>query len=343
MLKAMMSMSAAILHQSRFTETQVRAVVGTALVVLLVASSAMAQTQAAPEGESVGRVVQLLEDSGYRYTKQRSWLWSMVFTGQQLPIVSVWVMTANDELIIQGVIALREQLSSAPDVMRQLVTRNGNGDGPALLIDDDGHYVARARLGLGDLDDASFTTSVQAIVAATDDAYGSIKPLLSKSGAVAPAVLANHTFAVPSGATHSRTILNNRASLSFNPAQWQETRTAEAGRLTFQHRNGNGHAVVIAEQVEIPTEQLRDIVLANMRKTGHDIQVVDEQHRRVNGADVLLLQTDLIVGATAFTYLGYYYGGPSGTVQVLTYIDRMRFASARRDFEDFLNGLRINP
>jgi hypothetical protein len=305
------------------------------------ASSTMAQTQSAPEPEPVGRVVQLLEDSGYRYTKQRSWLWSMVFTGKQMPSVSVWIMTANDELIIQGVIALRDQVASAPDVMRQLLTLNGNGDGPALLIDDDGHYVARSRLGLDDVDDVTFTASLQAIISATDGAYGAIKPFLSKSTA-APAVLATSTFVMPAGATQHLAILNNKASVSFNPAQWQETRSAEAGRLTFQHRTGNGHAMVIAEQIEIPTNQLREIALANMRKTGRDIRVVDEQHRRVNGTDVLLLQTDLTVDGTAFTYLGYYYGGPSGTVQVIAYIDRTRFASARREFEDFLNGLRVD-
>jgi hypothetical protein len=80
-----------------------------------------------------------------------------------------------------------------------------------------------------------------------------------------------------------------------------------------------------------------------MRRTGRDIQVIDEQQRRVNGTDVLLLQIDVTVDGTAFTCLGYYYVGRSGTVQVIAYIDRAGFENARQDFEDFLNGLHVDP
>jgi hypothetical protein len=303
-------------------------------------SGPTAHAQAPPEGEPLGHVVQLLEESGYRYAKETSWLWSVVFAGKLMPSVSVWIMSADDELIIQGVVALHDQVTSAPDVMRQLLTMNGNGDGPALLIDDDGNYVARSRFVLDDLDGPAFKASMQSIIAVTDAAYGAIKPYLSdtvtsRTGA-APTM-----FRVPSGATQRLSILDGRASLSFNPAKWKETRSGEAGKRTFRLANGEGYAMVIDERIEIPPDQLRGIALANMRKTASAVKVLDDQRRRVNGTDVLLLQTDLTVQGIPFTYYGYYYGGPSGTVQVITYTRHALFEHSRTEFDDFLNGFRV--
>jgi hypothetical protein len=318
----------------------VRIVAGV-VAMLLIASGVLAQPQNPSDTESVGRLVQLLEDSGYRYAKEKSWLWSVVFAGKEMPSVSVWIMTANDELIIQGVVALRDEVISAPEAMRQLLTMNGSGDGPALLIDEDGHYVARSRFMLDQLDDTTFKSSMQAIIATTDAAYGAIKPFLSNRLAIGPAT--STTFGMPSGSTRHLPILNDKVFMSFNPSKWKEMRSTEGGKRSFRYANGDGYAMVIAERIEIPTDQLRTIALANMRKTGGEIRVVDEQRRNVNCTDVLLLQIDVTVQGTPFTYLGYYYGGPAGTVQVITYTGRKRFENYRKEFEEFLNGFRVEP
>jgi hypothetical protein len=42
-----------------------------------------------------------------------------------------------------------------------------------------------------------------------------------------------------------------------------------------------------------------------------------------------------------FTYLGYYYGGPKATIQVVTYTGRNLFGEYRKDFEELLNGLQV--
>jgi hypothetical protein len=41
------------------------------------------------------------------------------------------------------------------------------------------------------------------------------------------------------------------------------------------------------------------------------------------------------------TYYGYYYGGPAGTVQILTYTGRSLAAVCEQDFLEFLDGLRV--
>jgi hypothetical protein len=302
-------------------------------------SGGMANAQRT-ELEPATRVVQLLEESGYRYAKETSWLWSLPFTGNNMPRVSVWVMTNNEELIVESVIARRDQVLSEPDVMRQLLMMNNRRDGPVLLVDEQGNYVARSRVALDALHEVAFQASVQAIVAATDAAYGAIKEFLADEIA-ARTIGVRSIFVVSSTATKRVNVLGGRASVSFNPARWKETRSAEQGQHSFQHANGAGFAVVVAEPIEIPSDQLRERALANMRRTASEVQVVDEQVRHVNGTNVLALLADVTINGVPYTYFCYYYGGPSGTVQLVTYTDRAKYEEYRPQFEEFLNGFRV--
>jgi hypothetical protein len=80
----------------------------------------------------------------------------------------------------------------------------------------------------------------------------------------------------------------------------------------------DGYAMIIAERIEIPLGEIRQIALQNAREAAPDAKIIEEGRRRVNGADVLLLRMEGKASGIAFTYLGYYYGGPAGTVQVVT-------------------------
>jgi hypothetical protein len=314
-------------------------VVAAALVSVMSGGMAQAQTADDPDQGPVAQVVHLLEESGYRYTKETSWLWSVPFTGTNMPQVAVWIMANDEETIIESVIARHDQVVRIPAVMRPSLLANSSRDGLLLLVDDDGNYVARSRLVSEDLEAAVFQSSVRAIVAATDAAYGKIKGLVSDQ--IAPRTVATTTFGMPPEATAQLTLLLGHASVSFNPAAWKETRSADAGKRTFQHARGGGFAMIVAEGIETPIEQLRDRALANMRQTATDVQVISEQQRHVNGTDVLSLQTNVTVQGVPFTYLGYYYGGTSGTVQVVTYAERATFENYQREFEAFLNGLEV--
>jgi hypothetical protein len=313
-----------------------------AAALLSVVSGGMAQAQAPddPDQEPVAAIVHLLEQSGYRYTKETSWLWSVPFTGTNMPQVAVWIMANNEETIIESVIARHDQIGRVPEGMRQALLGNSVREGLVLLVDDDGNYVARSRLVSEDLEPAVFQSSVRAIVAATDAAYGPIKDLLSDQPA-ARTVATTRTFGMPPEATAQLTLLRGQASVSFNPSAWKQTRSAEAGKRTFRHARGGGFAMVVAESIAIPIEQLHERALANMRQTATDVQVVSEQRRHVNGTDVLSLQSNVTVRGVPFTYLGYYYSGPSGTVQVVTYAERAMFENYQREFEAFLNGLEV--
>jgi hypothetical protein len=148
------------------------------------------------------RAVQLLEESGYRYTKETPWLWSVPFEGRKMAHVAVWVMMNNEELIVEGVIARRDQVARPPDAMRHLLLMNGAYSALTFLLDEEGNYVARSRMALEELDGPTFLSSLQAIVAATDDAYGAMKGFLSDE-ATLRMVGATTSFGTPSGATGS--------------------------------------------------------------------------------------------------------------------------------------------
>jgi len=62
---------------------------------------------------------------------------------------------------------------------------------------------------------------------------------------------------------------------------------------------------------------------------------------QVNGAEVLMLRLEGTIQGIAFTYFGYYFGGPAGSVQVVTYTGQNLFKEFRPDFEDLLNGLKV--
>jgi hypothetical protein len=311
-------------------------------LVLLGASAITGQAQTEP-GRPVGsRVVQLLEESGYRYTKETPWLWALLFTGTRMPRVSVWVMTNDEEVIIESVIANRAQVVREPEAMRQLLVMNGTRNGMTFLVDKEGNYLARSRWILEQLDGPLFQASIQAIIAATDEAYANIRDYIDHEAAI-PGDIGTPIIGLPVGATAHLDMLGGQASLSFNPLIWRETRSPEAGKRVFQHANGESFAMVVAERINVPSGRLRDRALANMRRTASDVRVIEEQHRRVNGTDVIALQAEVSVQGVRFIYLGYYYGGSAGTLQVVTYMERARFEASRLVCEEFLNGLRVTP
>jgi hypothetical protein len=313
----------------------------TAALLLWIAPRGTAAAQISPDAdaEPAARAVLLLEQSGYRYTKETPWLWSVPFTGTHLRRVSVWVMTNDKELIVESVIARSDQMGRLPAVMRPPEIESGAREGLVLLaLDEEGNYVARSRFGLESLEPSTFQSSLQAIVTAADAAYGTVKGWLTED-VIRRAAVAPGRFGMPAGATSRLDLLRGRASVSFNPTLWKETQSADLDKRTFQYSDTDGFAMIVAEPVTIPLAQLRDRALANMRQTGSDIQVVEEERRHVNGTEIVSLQTNVTVQGIPFTYLGYYYGGPSGTVQVVTYTERGKFQDYQRQFEEFLNGL----
>jgi hypothetical protein len=138
------------------------------------------------------------------------------------------------------------------------------------------------------------------------------------------------------------TILDGRMSVRYDPAKWKQTPTTDGGRFEFTHVRGDGYAVVIAERTNIPTDSIADIAFSNIRKQDPSARMIVKQKRRVGGVDVWFQTVQATIKGIPVTYEGYYYGGPAGTIQVLTYTGRNLIGDYDRDFLEFLNGLRVS-
>ncbi len=111
--------------------------------------------------------------------------------------------------------------------------------------------------------------------------------------------------------------------------------------FAFSHLGGEGFALVIAERVELSRDKLKEIALKNAKEVAPDIKIVNEEIRKVNGYDVLMLQLKGTIEGVTFVYYSYYYTGKIGAVQFITYTSDNLFSEYRDDFEDLLNGLVI--
>jgi hypothetical protein len=135
-----------------------------------------------------------------------------------------------------------------------------------------------------------------------------------------------------------------RFGLWVNPLKWQVStyRNNSEAQFEFRHSSGDAFAFVIAEDLSVPMDSVADVALTNAQAAASDAHLVQQETRRVNNTEVLCLQIDgTMQQSVPFTYLGYYYSGPAGAVQVVTTATTENAARYRADLEDLLNGLEI--
>jgi hypothetical protein len=134
---------------------------------------------------------------------------------------------------------------------------------------------------------------------------------------------------------------NGTMGIKYDPQKWRKTESKDPGRFTFRHIVGDGFALVIAERLEVPIDSLPAIALANAQKMDSNARITTKEKHDVNGVDVWFLKIEADARGIPFTYYGYYYGGNSGTVQMITYTGRNLASEYEKDFMEFLNGFRL--
>lgn len=129
--------------------------------------------------------------------------------------------------------------------------------------------------------------------------------------------------------------------IHLDPKKWSFNKGIENGDSEYelQLKNEDLYAMIITEKVEIPIENLRSIALENGRAAAPDLTIVKEEYRKVNGIKVLLLQMNGTIQGIKFTYYGYYYSSPNGTLQFITYTAQNLLDTYLVEIEQLLNGL----
>jgi len=133
-------------------------------------------------------------------------------------------------------------------------------------------------------------------------------------------------------------------ALWVDETKWTQDKVDTAGVLEFSNVNKGGLGVrIITEDNGVPLDRLREFVLANFKRASNKAKITLEEKRLVNGRQVLALQIAATVKGIPVAYFGYYYGGSSGTIQVIGFMIGAAISpDSIEDLTQFLNGLEIS-
>lgn len=129
--------------------------------------------------------------------------------------------------------------------------------------------------------------------------------------------------------------------LWLNPKKWtfkKSVHNAEA-EYELQYKDGDLYGMIVAEKIEIPLESLADIAVKNAQRVATDLSIVKKEYRIVNGQKMLCMQMNGTTASIKFSYYGYYYSTPNGSIQFLTYSSQNLMDGYIEVAEDLLNGL----
>jgi hypothetical protein len=104
-------------------------------------------------------------------------------------------------------------------------------------------------------------------------------------------------------------------------------------------KNGDLYGMIITENIEVPLESLKELVMKNGQSVSPDIHIVKEEYRTVNGLKVLLLQSDGTIQGVKFSYYGYYFSSKNGTLQFIMYTAQNLLSRYLKECEEVLNGM----
>lgn len=104
-------------------------------------------------------------------------------------------------------------------------------------------------------------------------------------------------------------------------------------------RDKDLYAMMITERIDIPLESLKKAALINARNAAPDIKIVKQEYRTVNDKKILMIQMNGTTEGIKFSYVGYYFSSPKGTVQLVAYTSQSLIMELMDEVEFFLNGL----
>ena len=136
-------------------------------------------------------------------------------------------------------------------------------------------------------------------------------------------------------------LVRGKAAVYYNSDKWKGLKETQPGRYELSHQSGEVNGLVIGERLQMTLEALRTVALNNGKEAAPDIKIVKEDRRIVNGKDILFMELEGTISGIPFSFLGYYYAGPAGTIQTLTFTGQNLLGEYREDMMEFLNGFTV--
>ncbi len=135
---------------------------------------------------------------------------------------------------------------------------------------------------------------------------------------------------------------NGFIELWYDPSQWSLEKSEESqGKFTFIHSSGEAMAIAIMERMSIPGETLKREGIETVKKEASDVKVISEVNRIVNKVPLLVMHLEATLDEISLSYLGYFWTGKEGTIQVIAYTTKDLFSEYEKEFTNFLDGIMI--
>jgi hypothetical protein len=131
--------------------------------------------------------------------------------------------------------------------------------------------------------------------------------------------------------------------VDYDENKWRLKDHQDAWHYTLRHRSGKGMVMVFAEVEGAPfrEDSIPDAALSETRGEDPNARIVFQEKRLVHGVQMWCIKIESNIKDVPVVYYGYYYGGKAGDVRVITFVQKEYQKSLERDFNKFLNGLRI--
>ena len=134
-------------------------------------------------------------------------------------------------------------------------------------------------------------------------------------------------------------------SLQYDSKSWQRVPPASinpAATYTFSDESQNIFAMVIAEAVEIGTENVYKFALQNAEENiGSSPKVINAGWVKVNGREMINAQYNIDMNGLKFTFNSLFYSSELGTIQFMTWTFTNLFEEKKSVLDGILAGLSI--
>lgn len=131
------------------------------------------------------------------------------------------------------------------------------------------------------------------------------------------------------------------ATLWLDPAKWIEY-NREPGAIRYNHINKHVLGWMLADRTGgIRTSAMKNMVLRNAQRVDPNVRVTLDDHRVVNGREVLYVEYLLTQNSVPVRFAGYYQGGLKSNLQIVAYCVAAEFETQKDVVDEFINGIEI--
>ena len=136
--------------------------------------------QAKSDPQTIAKLAQILERSGYTYKKAADNVWVANFKGDSLTDIHVIVTSAEGLIVMGVVVAEKSAMQVTPEMMRKLLKLTHEIDRVKIGFDNDDDLFVRAEVSARLFDLEEFKFDMQQVAAASDKVHAAIKPFVNR-------------------------------------------------------------------------------------------------------------------------------------------------------------------